>query len=215
MGKNKIIGLLVIGTLIMPGIVEAKGFSGCRSSSVRVSRPVSVKPSVKISKPATVKVTKPSTTKPTKVDLKKKPVTTTKVDTKKVTPKKETKPTLKVKKTIVKPVVKKKPVKVRTHYVPTYYNNYSSSNGLRLDNNFWLQYGIMSSMSHNNNVTERDVARELEKKGYSEKETRKIMDKARYQSKNNLLKNVIMYTLIILVGVGIAILMIVKSKRKK
>ena len=95
--------------------------------------------------------------------------------------------------------MKPKPTKTTTTAVsPSYYTDYPNrSVGISPSSNFWMYYGLTHMNSHS--ATERDVARELEKKGYSKQEVDKILKDAKEdkKSKKGLIPIITMCALIV------------------
>lgn len=192
----------------------------------------SSKTTVKSSRPTSSKVdsgkfsTKPSTNK-----------STTKTKIKSSASKSTNKTTIKSNKTTIKS--KRTTINVTKHYSvrprrsiaivnthPTYYMHYSATpvvynRGL----SFWDYYMLSNLMESKKQVTDRDIARELESRGYSNSEVDTILKQAKSEQQVvvreeqsfghklwNFIKGLIKWTLIIicvaLVMLGIAIVMI-------
>lgn len=170
------------------------------SSSVKTSTPKTSKSTSKVTTKSVTKSTKPSS-KPTtnKVDSSNKFSTKAKTNTSKV--KSNTKTTTKsttnksniTKKTTVRKVTINKNYKVRpkttTRVVvshPTRYVHYSSTPiYVNRGASFWDYYLLSNLISSNNNhqVTERDIAQNLEQQGYSKSEVDQILKDAQTENK--------------------------------
>lgn len=68
---------------------------------------------------------------------------------------------------------------------PTYYKNYSTTSRYSLTNSIFTYYMISSMFKNKNDVSEQDVAKALEEKGYSEEETKQILDEAKTEESEN------------------------------
>ena len=178
--KKKIIVSLVALSIIMPLPVEARSI-GVSRPSVRVSTPRVSTPKTSVprvsrptSKPSSIK----SGTKPMKPSTSKKSTSnkvaksnntknnTTRVDSGKFT---------------VKP---KKISKTNSTITPKFYSEYSSTprsynGGLSI-----FDYYMLNSLFRNNNqVSDREIAKELEKQGYTKSETDKIIKDIKSEDK--------------------------------
>lgn len=109
-------------------------------------------------------------------------------------------------------VVTRTPKAPSNYTRPSYINNYSSSSRYSSDLNFWRLYGITHMLTGNRNPSEKEIAEELAKKGYTESEIKKIMNEANKEQKEqsnkksfiNALGKFIGGTIIVsMVGLGI------------
>lgn len=212
--RNKIALGLLVGVLSVP-MMATESFAAPRARpSVRVSTPRVSTPRASIPRVSTPKVSspKPSSIKPGTSTMKpSKPITnsskpsTSKPKSSTSTPKSNT--------NTPKKTVTRTP-KAPTNYTrPSYINNYSSTgSGYSRDLNFWRLYGITHMISGNRNPSEREIAEELAKKGYSESEVKKIMKEAEKEQKTkkekksifSIIGSILMrVSALILVGVGI------------
>ena len=212
--KSKIALGLLVGGLSVP-MMATESFAAPRARpSVRVSTPRVSTPRASIPRVSTPKVSspKPSSIKPGTSTMKpSKPITnsskssTSKPKNSTSTPKSNTNTS--------KKAVTRTP-KAPTNYTrPSYINNYSSTgSGYSRDLNFWRLYGITHMISGNRNPSEREIAEELAKKGYSESEVKKIMKEAEKEQKTkkekksifSIIGSILMgVSALILVGVGI------------
>ena len=212
--RNKIALGLLVGGLSVP-MMATESFAAPRARpSVRVSTPRVSTPRASIPRVSTPKVSspKPSSIKPGTSTMKpSKPITnsskssTSKPKNSTSTPKSNTNTS--------KKAVTRTP-KAPTNYTrPSYINNYSSTgSGYSRDLNFWRLYGITHMISGNRNPSEREIAEELAKKGYSESEVKKIMKEAEKEQKTkkekksifSIIGSILMgVSALILVGVGI------------
>lgn len=199
--RSKIALGLLVGGLSVPMITTESFAAPMARPSVRVSTPRVSTPRASIPRVSTPKVSspKPSSIKPGTSTMKpSKPITnSSKPKSSTSTPKSNTS-------TTPKKTVTRTP-KAPTNYTrPSYINNYSSTgSGYSRDLNFWRLYGITHMISGNRNPSEREIAEELAKKGYSESEVKKIMKEAEKEQKTKKEKSILMgITALILVGVG-------------
>ena len=212
--RNKIALGLLVGGLSVPMMATESFAAPMARPSVRVSTPRVSTPRASIPRVSTPKVSspKPSSIKPGTSTMKpSKPITnsskpsTSKSKSSTSTPKSNT--------NTPKKTVTRTP-KAPTNYTrPSYINNYSSTgSGYSRDLNFWRLYGITHMISGNRNPSEREIAEELAKKGYSESEVKKIMKEAEKEQKTKKEKKSIFSIIggilmgvsaLILVGVGI------------
>ena len=212
--RNKIALGLLVGGLSVPMMATESFAAPMARPSVRVSTPRVSTPRASIPRVSTPKVSspKPSSIKPGTSTMKpSKPITnsskpsTSKPKGSTSTPKSNT--------NTPKKTVTRTP-KAPTNYTrPSYINNYSSTgSGYSRDLNFWRLYGITHMISGNRNPSEREIAEELAKKGYSESEVKKIMKEAEKEQKTkkekksifSIIGSILMrVSALILVGVGI------------
>ena len=199
--RSKIALGLLVGGLSVPMMTTESFAAPMARPSVRVSTPRVSTPRASIPRVSTPKVSspKPSSIKPGASTMKpSKPITnSSKPKSSTSTPKSNTS-------TTPKKTVTRTP-KAPTNYTrPSYINNYSSTgSGYSRDLNFWRLYGITHMISGNRNPSEREIAEELAKKGYSESEVKKIMKEAEKEQKTKKEKSILMgITALILVGVG-------------
>lgn len=212
--RNKIALGLLVGGLSVPMMATESFAAPMARPSVRVSTPRVSTPRASIPRVSTPKVSspKPSSIKPGTSTMKpSKPITnSSKPSTSK--PKSSTS-TPKSNINTPKKTVTRTP-KAPTNYTrPSYINNYSSTgSGYSRDLNFWRLYGITHMISGNRNPSEREIAEELAKKGYSESEVKKIMKEAEKEQKTkkekksifSIIGSILMrVSALILVGVGI------------
>lgn len=211
--RSKIALGLLVGGLSVPMMTTESFAAPMARPSVRVSTPRVSTPRVSTPK---VSSPKPSSIKPGTSTMKpsnggKIPRTnsskpsTSKPKSSTSTPKSNTNTT---KKTVTRTP------KAPTNYTrPSYINNYSSTgSGYSGDLNFWRLYGITHMISGNRNPSEREIAEELAKKGYSESEVKEIMKEADKEQKTkkekksifSIIGSILMgISALILVGVGI------------
>lgn len=212
--RSKIALGLLVGGLSVPMMATESFAAPMARPSVRVSTPRVSTPRASIPRVSTPKVSspKPSSIKPGTSTMKpSKPITnsskpsTSKPKSSTSTPKSNT--------NTPKKTVTRTP-KAPTNYTrPSYINNYSSTgSGYSRDLNFWRLYGITHMISGNRNPSEREIAEELAKKGYSESEVKKIMKEAEKEQKTkkerksifSIIGSILMgISVLILVGVGI------------
>ena len=212
--RNKIALGLLVGGLSVPMMATESFAAPMARPSVRVSTPRVSTPRASIPRVSTPKVSspKPSSIKPGTSTMKpSKPITnSSKPSTSK--PKSSTS-TPKSNINTPKKTVTRTP-KAPTNYTrPSYINNYSSTgSGYSRDLNFWRLYGITHMISGNRNPSEREIAEELAKKGYSESEVKKIMKEAEKEQKTkkekksifSIIGSILMgISVLILVGIGI------------
>ena len=203
--RNKIALGLLVGGLSVPMMATESFAAPMARPSVRVSTPRASIPRVSTPK---VSSPKPSSIKPGTSTMKpSKPITnsskpsTSKPKSSTSTPKSNT--------STPKKTVTRTP-KAPTNYTrPSYINNYSSTgSGYSRDLNFWRLYGITHMISGNRNPSEREIAEELAKKGYSESEVKKIMKEAEKEQKTKKEKKSI-FSIIRRILMGISALILV------
>ena len=212
--RNKIALGLLVGGLSVPMMATESFAAPMARPSVRVSTPRVSTPRASIPRVSTPKVSSPkpssikpgtSTMKPSKSITNSSKPSTSKPKSSTSTPKSNA--------NTPKKTVTRTP-KAPTNYTrPSYINNYSSTgSGYSRDLNFWRLYGITHMISGNRNPSEREIAEELAKKGYSESEVKKIMKEAEKEQKTKKEKKSIFSIIggilmrvsaLILVGVGI------------
>lgn len=212
--RNKIALGLLVGGLSVPMMATESFAAPMARPSVRVSTPRVSTPRASIPRVSTPKVSSPkpssikpgtSTMKPSKSITNSSKPSTSKPKSSTSTPKSNT--------NTPKKTVTRTP-KAPTNYTrPSYINNYSSTgSGYSRDLNFWRLYGITHMISGNRNPSEREIAEELAKKGYSESEVKKIMKEAEKEQKTkkekksifSIIGSILMgVSALILVGVGI------------
>lgn len=199
--RSKIALGLLVGGLSVPMMATESFAAPMARPSVRVSTPRVSTPRASIPRASTPKVSspKPSSIKPGTSTMKpSKPITnSSKPKSSTSTPKSNTS-------TTPKKTVTRTPKAPTNYSRPSYINNYSSTgSGYSRDLNFWRMYGITHMISGNRNPSEREIAEELAKKGYSESEVKKIMKEAKKEQKTKKEKSILMgITALILVGVG-------------
>lgn len=219
---------LVAGLVLLPTTVDARVVSTPRvSTPVRVSTPrVSVPrvstprvstPKVSTPKVSTPKVTtsKPSSIKSGTSTLKPSKGTTVPRVNKSTTNKSTTKNNTTVKstnKSAVKvdsgnySVKKKTNTKAIVPVTNNYYNDYSTSRlGYNSNLRFWQYYGLTHMM--HDNVSERDIAKELTKKGYTKSEINSILKDAKKEHKSTKKKGTVLKVLS-LVAISVILLFI-------
>ena len=191
---KKIVMVLLVGIMLIPNFSYAKVRS---MSSSRPKTSISTsKPKVSLSKPKTTS-TLNSGTKPLKTISKSStPKTTTKSNTNtsnsttkktipKITLKKDTKnnasSTSKSNTTSKVYTVKKKSSSIKPASVNL--SRYSTTPVYYSDNSFWKYYGIYHMI--NDKTTEKDIAEELAKKGYTESEINSILNDAKKENTKN------------------------------
>ena len=212
--RSKIALGLLVGGLSVPMMATESFAAPMARPSVRVSTPRVSTPRASIPRVSTPKVSSPkpssikpgtSTMKPSKSITNSSKPSTSKPKSSTSTPKSNI--------NTPKKTVTRTP-KAPTNYTrPSYINNYSSTgSGYSRDLNFWRLYGITHMISGNRNPSEREIAEELAKKGYSESEVKKIMKEAEKEQKTKKEKKSIFSIIggilmgvsaLILVGVGI------------
>lgn len=226
--KKRIASLILISALIIPTQIDAKSISTrsassstrsvsrAPSSSLKSSVPrVSSTPKSSTVKPATSKMkistSKPKidTTKKTDVKLNMKKTPVSKTDTKKVNVKRVDKK-INTNEYSVKPKYSKS-----KKVYKTYYNNYPEKTiYVNSGSNFWTYYGL-SHMLNGNNITERALANELENKGYSEDEAKKIVKDARKENKKKSKLSGVIFKVIGIGSISVLALLFLKFKKNK
>lgn len=189
MKKNfkKIISSLLIVfigiCLILPTNVYGRAHTSVHSSthtsvhsSVKASTPkTTTKSSSSSVKASTPKSSTSSTPKTTTSSSTGKTYTTTKSNTGRTTIKHET--------------VKPKESTTIVNNNPTYYSSYSTQPSYSLSNSIFNYYMLSEIFKDkdkdNDKVSEQDIAKALEEKGYTEEETKQILDEAKTEENEN------------------------------
>ena len=181
--KNKIIKIISVIAIIItiigvttPTIYARAHSSGARSSgshssSVKSSTP---KSSTKSSTSSSVKASTPKSST-TKSSTSGKSYTTTKNNSGRTTVNHDT----------VKPKTDSSGKSTIVNNNPTYYTTYSTETGFSLTNSIFQFYMLDQIFSDKEKVTEQDVAKALEERGYSKEEVDQILDEARTEEKAN------------------------------
>lgn len=213
MKKIKIISLIVIMgvCLILPikvyGRAHTSVHSSTHSTTVHSSTPkssTSSSHSVKSSTPSSKSSTSSSTqsSKSTKSTSTGKTYTTTKSDSGRTTIKHET--------------VKPKESTTIVNNNPTYYKTYSTQPSYSLSNSIFNYYMISEIFKdkdkEKDKISEQEIAKALEEKGYTEEEIKQILDEANTEEKENKpfydgwkWYNWILFVICILILIGILI----------
>ena len=91
---------------------------------------------------------------------------------------------------------------------PTYYSTYRTDTSLPLTNSIFQFYMLDQIFTDKENVTEQDVAKALEERGYSKEEVDQILDEARTEEQTNkpLFDEWKWYNWLLLVGVILTII---------
>lgn len=186
MRKIKIISLIVIMgvCLILPMIVYGRAHtsvhSSTRSTTVHSSTPkssTSSSRSVKSSTPSSTSKssTSSSTSKSSTSSSTGKTYTTTKSNSGRTTIKHET--------------VKPKESKTIVNNNPTYYINYSTQPSYSLSNSIFNYYMISEIFKdkdkEKDKISEQEIVKALEEKGYTEEEVKQILDEAKTEEQEN------------------------------
>ena len=174
--KNKIIKIsisliLIIGMVIIPTIGLARVHTTVKSTpkttTVKSSTP---KSSSGIKSNSSVKSSTPKTST-TKSSSTGKTYTTTKDTSNSRT-------------TIKHETVKPKETTVINNN-PTYYNNYNTGRSYSITNSIFQYYMLSEIFKDKESVTEKDIVKALEEKGYSKEEVDQILDEAKQEEKIN------------------------------
>lgn len=182
MNKKRVMiaSLILSGTVMIPTVSEAKVSVSARPS-VRVSTPRVSTPKVSTPRVSTSKSTsKVNTSKPINTGTK-----TTKVTSGNFS-------------------VKPKTSKPNTPVTTKHYNGYSNSYYPNTySNSFFTHYALSSSIRNNDEISDRDLAKELEMQGYSQEEIKKIINEGKKETKKDtkreMKKDFPIYMLLLLV----------------
>lgn len=68
---------------------------------------------------------------------------------------------------------------------PTYYNNYSTGRSYSITNSIFQYYMLSEIFKDKDQVTEQDIVKALEEKGYTKEEVDQILDEAKQEEKIN------------------------------
>lgn len=212
--KKKIFLVLLIGIMLTPTVCSAKVRSGFHSSSHSRTHISSSSSRSKISLSKS-KVSSPKLKSGTKTlrpskgttiprTVKNKSNTTTK---KNVNNKVSNKSSLSKVFTVKKKSNNVKPIKIDSSNYSKKPLNYSN------DLSFWKYYGIYNMVKDNDDVSERDIANALAKKGYSQSEINSILYDANKENTDKNKKSnpfvVFLFIVAILICLGIIIFMLV------
>lgn len=95
---------------------------------------------------------------------------------------------------------------------PTYYNNYSTGRSYSITNSIFQYYMLNEIFKDKESVTEKDIVKALEEKGYSKEEVDQILDEAKQEENINKpfydgwkWYNWTIFAIIILASIGIII----------
>jgi hypothetical protein len=95
---------------------------------------------------------------------------------------------------------------------PTYYNNYSTGRSYSITNSIFQYYMLSEIFKDKDQVTEQDIVKALEEKGYTKEEVDQILDEAKQEEKINKpfydgwkWYNWTIFAIIILASIGIII----------
>lgn len=175
---QKIISIVILIMIVISGssLTYARAHSsGGRSrsshSSVKSSTP---KSSAKSSTSSSVKSSTPKSST-TKSSSSGKSYTTTKNNSGRTTINHET----------VKPKTDSNGKSTIINNNPTYYTTYSTDRGISLTNSIFQFYMLDQIFSDKDTVTEQDVAKALEERGYTKEEVDQILDEARTEEEAN------------------------------
>lgn len=171
--KKVIIAILLI--TFIAGIVGGTNIYARAHTSVHSSRS-SIKASTpkSSSKSTSVKASTPKTST-TKSKTTGKSYTTTKTDSGRTTIKHEN----------VKPKINAEGKTTIVNNNPTIYTNYSNSSSFSLTNSIFQFYMLDQIFSDKESVTEQDVAKALEERGYTKEEIDQILDEAKQEEEIN------------------------------
>lgn len=206
MNKKIITSLILCATLLVPSVIDAKSRSHSSfksSSSAKISKPTIVKSKVKSgsTNELTLKkdtTNKASSKKSSKLDLNK-------------DAKSEMK-TTKIKNDSFSVKVNK--MKSNIAYKPKYYKSYNRNLLYKFSaNKSLLTYYMLDEVfDDDDDITEQDLVRELEKKGYTKTEIDKILKEGKSEAKSS---NIIGFVVAYLFGIlGIVVILILKKRRK-
>lgn len=168
-----VIAITIIG-LVSPSIYARAHSSGGRSSSHSSVKASTPKSSTKSSTSSSVKASTPKSTT-TKSSTTGKSYSTTKSNSGRTTVKHET----------VKPKTDSSGKSTVINNNPTYYMNYRTDTSYPLTNSIFQFYMLDQIFSDKEQVTEQDVAKALEERGYTKEEVDQILDEAKTEEQEN------------------------------
>lgn len=177
--KNKILKIsiliiIMLSVIVIPTIGLARVHTSVRSSSRTTSVKSSTPKSSSSTKSSTsIKSSTPKTST-TKSSSTGKTYTTTKSTEGRTTVKHET----------VKPKENTGGTTVINNN-PTYYTNYSTERSYSITNSIFQYYMLSEIFKDKESVTEKDIVKALEEKGYSKEEVDQILDEAKQEEKIN------------------------------
>ncbi len=209
MNKKIITSLILCATLLVPSMIDAKSRSHSSfksSSSVKISKPTTVKSKVKsdsTNKPTLKNDTtnKDLNNKSSKVDLKKDSESDTK--------------TTKIKNDSFSVKVNK--MKSNIGYKPKYYKSYNRNllYNFSANRSLLTYYMLDEVFDDDDDITEQDLVRELEKKGYTKTEIDKILKEGKSEAKSSNIIQLVVVCLFGILAIGIIVILILKKRRKK
>lgn len=180
MKKNKLIKIisvvilmiiLISGSSLTYARVHSSGGHSSSHSSVKASTP---KSSTKSSTSSSVKASTPKSST-TKSSTTGKSYSTTKSESGRTTVKHET----------VKPKTDSTGKSTVINNNPTYYTNYSTNTSYPLTNSIFQFYMLDQIFSDKEEVTEQEIAKALEERGYTKEEVDQIIDEAKTEEQEN------------------------------
>ena len=209
--KNKILKIrkLLITTVLLIAIIGIPCISNGRAHTSSHSSSRSISHSVKSSTP---KTSTKSTSSSVKSSTPKTSTTKSSSTGKTYT---TTKDTSSSRTTIKHETVKPKENAGGTTIInsnPTYYNNYSTGRSYSITNSIFQYYMLNEIFKDKESVTEKDIVKALEEKGYSKEEVDQILDEAKQEENINKpfydgwkWYNWTIFAIIILASIGIII----------
>jgi hypothetical protein len=181
------------------------------SSSVKVSKPTTVKSKVKSDSTNKSILKKDTTNKASSKESSKKK--SSKLDLKK-----DSKIDVKTKKTKNNSFsVKVNKMKSKIAYKPKYYKSYNRNLLYKFSaNRSLLTYYMLDEVfDDDDDITEQDLVRELEKKGYTKTEIDKILKEGKSEAKSSNIIQLVVVCLFGILAIGIIVILILKKRRKK
>lgn len=107
-------------------------------------------------------------------------------------------------------------MKSKIAYKPKYYKSYNRNllYNFSANRSLLTYYMLDEVFDDDDDITEQDLARELEKKGYTKTEIDKILEEGKSEAKSsNIIELVV--CLFGILGIGIIVILILKKRRKK
>ncbi|MDK2584241.1 hypothetical protein QOZ83_00080 [Romboutsia sedimentorum] len=206
MNKKIITSLILCATLLVPSMIDARSRSHSSfksSSSVKISKPITVKSKAKSdsTNKSTLKndtTNKASSKESSKLDFKK--------DSKSDVKTKNDSFSIKVNK-----------MKSQIAYKPKYYKSYNRNllYNFSVNRSLLTYYMLDEVFDDDDDITEQDLVRELEKKGYTKTEIDKILKEGKSEAKSSNIIQLVVACLFGILAIGIILILILKKRRKK
>lgn len=211
MNKKIITSLILCATLLVPSMIDARSRSHSSfksSSSVKISKPITVKSKAKSDSTNKSTLKNDATNKASSKESNKKK--SSKLDFKK-----DSKSDVKTKNDSFSIKVNK--MKSKIAYKPKYYKSYNRNllYNFSVNRSLLTYYMLDEVFDDDDDITEQDLVRELEKKGYTKTEIDKILKEGKSEAKSSNIIQLVVACLFGILAIGIILILILKKRRKK